>query len=238
MPGVLRAIVFDFNGVLVDDEPIHLAALQKVLGEERVALTREAYYASYVGLDDRACFATALAAAGQPAPPERLARLVARKSAYYQTAMRRQKYPFFAGAPELVTTAAASGLMLGLVSGALREEVEQALSQAGWRSLFKALVTAEDVAAGKPDPEGYRRALEEFNSRPPRPDRLVHPHEALAVEDSPAGLEAASRAGLVTLAVAHTYGEPELRGADLVAPGLAGLTLGRLQQLYLEASRR
>ncbi len=235
---MLRAIVFDFNGVLVDDEPIHMTALQKVLGEERVGLTREDYYARYLGLDDRGCLAAALGAAGQPAPPERLARLVARKAAYYQAAMRRQKYPFFAGAADLVRAAAAAGLMLGLVTGALRDEVEQALSQAGLRSLFKALVTAEDVTAGKPDPEGYRRALAEFNSQPPRPQRLIHPHEALAVEDSPTGLEAAAQAGLVTLGVAHSYGAPGLGRADVVAPGLAGLSLARLQRLYLEASRR
>jgi HAD superfamily hydrolase (TIGR01509 family) len=235
---VLRAIVFDFNGILVDDEPIHMAALQKVLGEERVELSRDDYYALYLGLDDRGCLAAALAAAGQPAPPERLARLVARKAAYYQAAMRRQSYPFFAGAVELVTAAAAAGLTLGLVSGALREEVEQALGEAGLRRLFKAVVTAEDVAAGKPDPEGYRRALAEFNSQPPLPARLIHPHEALAVEDSPAGLQAAAQAGLVTLGVAHAEPGPELRGADLVAPGLAGLSLARLQQLYVEASRR
>ena len=235
---MLRAIVFDFNGVLVDDEPIHLAALQKVLAEERVALTREDYYDRYLGLDDRGCLRAVLAAAGQPAPPERLARLVARKATYYQAAMRRQRYPFFAGAAELVNAAAAAGLMLGLVSGALRDEVEQALGQAGLRPLFKALVTAEDVAAGKPDPEGYRRALAEFNSQPPLPSRLIHPHEALAIEDSPTGLEAAAQAGLVTLGVAHSRREPELRGADVVAPGLAGLSLARLQRLYLEASRR
>jgi HAD superfamily hydrolase (TIGR01509 family) len=235
---VLRAIVFDFNGVLVDDEPIHLAALQKVLGEERVELTRDDYYARYLGLDDRGCLAAALAAAGQAAPPERLARLVARKAAYYQAAMQRQSYPFFAGAVELVKAAAAAGLTLGLVSGALREEVEQALGEAGLRRLFKAVVTAEDVAAGKPDPEGYRRALSEFNSQPPLPARLIHPHEALAVEDSPAGVQAAAQAGLVTLGVAHAERGPVVSGADLVAPGLAGLSLARLQQLYVEVSRR
>src|SRR5262245_65093416 len=132
---------------------------QRVLGEEGVTLAAEDYYGRYLGLDDRGCFAAVLAAAGEPATAPRLARLIARKASYYQERIRERGYPLFAGAAELVESLAASGRMLGVVSGALREEVEGALRQAGLARRFKVLVTAEDVAAGKPDPEGYRRAL-------------------------------------------------------------------------------
>jgi beta-phosphoglucomutase len=229
---VLRAIVFDFNGVLVNDEPLHLRMFQRALGEEGIELPEADYYEHYLGLDDRGCFAAVLSAAGSAAEPARLMRLIARKAHYYQEAIRRQGYPFFAGAVELVTETADAGLTLGLVSGALREEVEQALRQAGLRERFKTVVTAEDVEASKPDPEGYRRALQEFNSRPPFPARLVHPHEVLAIEDSPAGLAAAAQAGLVTLGVGHTYPETALTDADWTVPALAGVTLARVQDLY------
>lgn len=234
---MLRAILFDFNGVLVDDEPIHFELFQRVLREEGVELTEEDYYLEYLGLDDRACFAAVLDRAGEEVGQAGLVRLVARKATYYQERMRKEGYPFFPGAIDLVAAAAAGGLMLGVVSGALREEVEGALRQASLRGHFKVLVTAEDVEESKPDPQGYRRALELLNAQPPLPERLLHPHEVLAVEDSPAGLTAARDSGLVTLGVAQTYAESELVGADLVAPRLDALRLETLQQLFAEVSR-
>lgn len=237
---MLRAILFDFNGVLVDDEPIHLEMFQRVLADEGISLSlsNEEYYQRYLGLDDRSCFAAVLTeTGGQPTVP-RLMRLIARKAAYYQERIRERGYPLFPGAVELVREVAAAGRMLGIVSGALREEVEGALRQAGLHGLFKVVVTAEDVGDGKPDPEGYLRALEALNSVPPLPERLIHPHEVLAIEDSPAGLAAAAEVGLVTLGVAHTYPASRLREADAVADRLQGLTLERLERLFAEASRR
>jgi HAD superfamily hydrolase (TIGR01509 family) len=234
---VLRAILFDFNGVLVDDEPIHLEMFQRVLAEEGVTLDRRDYYSRYLGLDDRGCFAAVLAAAGEPATPPRLMRLIARKASYYQERIREQGYPFFPGALDLVRGLAGAGRMLGVVSGALHEEVEGALRQEGVLDRFKVLVTAEDVAEGKPDPEGYRQALEALNTLPPLPERLVHPHEVLAIEDSPAGLTAAAGAGLLTLGVAHTYPAPHLAAADWVVEKVGDVALPELERRFAEGSR-
>lgn len=231
---MVRALLFDFNGILVDDEPIHLEMFQRVLAEEGLALSAGDYYARYLGLDDRGCFAAVLGEAGEPATTPRLMRLIARKASYYQERVRERGYPFFAGAAELVHAAAGAGWMLGVVSGALREEVTAALRQAGLLARFKVLVTAEDVAAGKPDPEGYRQALQALNTLPPLPERLIHPHEVVALEDSPAGLAAAAEAGLRTLAVAHTYPAARLAGADAVVPRLSELGRERLERLLAE----
>jgi HAD superfamily hydrolase (TIGR01509 family) len=238
---VIRAVLFDFNGVLVDDEPIHLEVFQRVLAEEGISLSAEDYAARYVGLDDRTCFAAVLGRAGESAhPPDipRLMRLVARKASYYQERIRRGGYPFFPGALELVTGLAAARRMLGVVSGALREEVDGALRQAGILDRFKVLVTTEDVDEGKPHPEGYLKALESLNSQPPLPERLLHPHEVLAVEDSPAGLAAAAEVGFPTLGVAHTFPAARLSGADVVTPSLRDLTPEGLDRLFAEVSRR
>ena len=235
---MIRAILFDFNGVLVDDEPIHLEIFERVLADEGIPFAAEEYLARFLGLDDRACFAAVLAEAGEPATVPRLMRLIARKASYYQERIRKGGYPFFPGAAELVSSLAAKGRMLGVVSGALREEVEGALRQARLLDRFKVLVTAEDVEEGKPSPQGYLRALEALNSLPPLPERLLHPHEVLAVEDSPAGLAAATEVGLATLAVAHTYPPERLRGADAVATSLRDLTPERLERLFAEVSRR
>ncbi len=225
---MLRAVLFDFNGVLIDDEPVHLEVLQRVLAEEGIELSGEEYWSRYVGLDDRACFGRLLERAGEAPAEPRLMRLIARKSSYYQEWIRREGYPFFPGARELVAALAAAGVGLGLVSGALRDEVEGALRKAGLRDAFKVLVTAEDVARSKPDPEGYRRGIESFNTVPPLPERLLHPHEALAVEDTPAGIEAARRAGLSTLAVAHTYPAADLSMADRVVARIGDLGVEEL----------
>jgi len=235
---VIRAVLFDFNGVLVDDEPIHLEVFQRVLAEEGIVVSAEDYWTRYLGLDDRTCFASVLGESGVPATVPRLMRLVARKASYYQETIRRGGYPFFPGAAELVLAFAAGGRMLGVVSGALREEVEGALRQAGLLDRFKVLVTAEDVTEGKPDPEGYLKALEGLNSQPPLPERLLHPHEVLAVEDSPAGLAAAAEVGFPTLGVAHTFPAARLSMADTVIESLRDLTPEGVDRLFAEVSRR
>ena len=231
---MLRAILFDFNGILVDDEPIHFELFQRVLEEEGLGLTAEDYWAKYLGFDDRECFKAVFEAAGQSIDPTLLARLIARKSAYYQALIARKGFPFFPGAAELIAAAVDSDLVLGVVSGALRAEVEGALDQLGVREHFKTVVGAEDVSASKPDPEGYRRGLENLNSLPPLPPRLFHPHEVLAIEDSPAGLASAAGAGLATLGVAQTYPAETLEGADHVIPALASVTLNEIRVLYGE----
>jgi beta-phosphoglucomutase-like phosphatase (HAD superfamily) len=219
---VLRALLLDFNGVLVDDEPLHFRLLLRVLAEEGVSVEGDADPRRFLGRDDRACLVEALGSAAGAVPEERLVRLIARKAAYYQDEVRRHGYPLFPGACELVRSGAAAGLLLGVVSGALRDEVDGALAQAGLDPLLRVRVTAEDVARGKPDPEGYLRALAELNAGPPLPARLIHPHEVAAVEDSPAGLEAAGAAGLRT--IGFSPGGLELPGAERVVTSLAELT--------------
>jgi len=231
---VLRALVFDFNGILVDDEPLHFALFRRVLGEEGVDLSRDDYYGRYLGFDDRGCFAAALGAAAESCPSERLARLIARKAAYYREEIRRAGCPIFPGAAELVREAAAAGLTLALVSGALRDEVVGGLERAGIAALFKRLVAADDVLRGKPDPEGYALALAALNAAPPLPARLIHPHECVAIEDSPAGLAAAAACGLRTLGVAQTFPAAALAQADAVIEKLEGFGLRDLETLFVD----
>jgi beta-phosphoglucomutase-like phosphatase (HAD superfamily) len=81
------------------------------------------------------------------------------------------------------------------------------------------------VVRGKPDPEGYAMALAALNGEPPLPARLIHPHECVAIEDSPAGLQAAAACGLRTLGVAQTYPQSVLAQADAVVEKLDGFRL-------------
>ena len=224
-----RAILFDFNGVLLDDESVHFELFQQVLAEEGIALDEREYYQDYVGFDDRAGFEYALERAGREADGMQLARLCARKAAYYQERMKRDSYPFFPGAIDFVKHAADAGLTLGIVSGALRSEIDQALRHVDLEQPFKSIVAAEDVDESKPSPAGYRLGVQQLNSRPPLPERLIHPHEVVAIEDTVHGLEAASAAGLQTVALAHTYSTRELeRHADVVVAGFIELSVESL----------
>ncbi|MCZ6726111.1 MAG: HAD family phosphatase, partial [Acidobacteria bacterium] len=234
---VLRAVLFDFNGVLVDDLEVHTRLLERVLAEEKLPV-ESLEKLSVSARNDREVLASVLERAGRAFDAAEVNRLVARKAGYYQEHARRSGYSFYPGALELVEGAATQGLMLGIVSGALREEIVQALHQSGLRRHFKAIVSAEDVLRGRPHPEIYRRALEELNNEPPLPERLVHPHEVLAVENSPMGLAAASAAGLVSLGVAHRHELCQLVTASGAVHSLADIDPAGLQRIFAEASQR
>ncbi len=234
---MLRAVLFDFNGVLVDDLQVHRDLLERVLAEEELP-GRSEIDAPLAGRNDREVFAALLEHSGSEAEPSELLRLVARKAALYQEHVRRRGYRLYPGALELVEGAATQGLMLGIVSGALREEIVQALHQSGLRSRFKAIVSAEDVRRGKPHPEIFQRAVEQLNFQPPLPERLVHPHEVLAVENSPMGIAAARAAGLVCLGVAHSHQLCQLVTASGAVVSLTDVDPGDLQRLFAEASQR
>lgn len=227
---MLRAILFDFDGVLIDAEPLHLELFRQVLKEEGLpALSRSDYYDRCLGRDDRDCFHDLLRDAGREPEPGEIPRLVARKAAYYRTRIQAEGFPVFPGATSLVHQARDAGLMLGVVSGALREQIEAGLGQIRLRDAFKTIVASQDVQTSKPDPEGYRLGLERLNALPPLPQRLLHPHEVLAIEDSSAGIEAAAGAGLTTLAVSHTYQASQLGGADHVVGAIGDLDVARLR---------
>lgn len=229
---MVRAILFDFNGVLVADEAIHLELLERVLAEEGISLP-PGYSRRFLGRPDRDCLGEGFASSGRPLDDATLHRLLARKASYYRERTVGDGYPLVPGAFELLREAARRGLAIGVVSGALRSEIELALRQAGVRSEVKVVVAAEDVRRGKPAPDGYLRGLELLNATPPLPDRLLHPHEVLAIEDSPVGLRAAREAGLSTLAVLGSVPAGELADADLVVETLEPGLLSRLDNHFV-----
>jgi beta-phosphoglucomutase len=221
-----RAVLFDCDGIIADSEPLHLRAFQDVLAPLAITITKAEYADRYLGLDDRGVFAEALRLHGRADDRQMVATLMAAKAAGFRRVLETEMriYP---GVAEFVQ--ALSGVPLAVVSGALREEIEIILRQAGLRDAFTAIVGAEDVRAGKPDPEGFLRALATLGGG----TAAIDARACLVVEDSLTGLEAATRAGMRRLAVTNSYSTAELRPlADLVVPTLAGLTLARVQQLF------
>src|SRR5215510_9442955 len=147
--------------MIADTEPLHFATFQSVLAEEGISLTEQAYYSEYLALDDRECFIRNFQAAGRPLDQEKLSGLISRKAARIEP-MMRDHLKIFPGVIEFIQKAAQL-FPLAVASGALRREVELILRHAGVRDCFEAVVAAEDVTHGKPDPEPFLKALSEIN---------------------------------------------------------------------------
>jgi beta-phosphoglucomutase len=219
--GMVRAVIFDFNGVLIDDEQIHFELFREVLAQEGVALTERQYHERYLGLDDRGCFEVALAEAGQPVERGRIDDLIARKARRYVD-LARSGLRIFPGAAECLV--ALSGRWpLAIYSGALRPEIEFALDLMRVRDRIAFIVSAEDTTRCKPDPQGYLLALDGL--RAGRASSL-EPGACLVIEDSLAGIASAKAAGMHAVGVTNTYPPAALRGAgaDALCDGLVPLT--------------
>jgi HAD superfamily hydrolase (TIGR01509 family) len=205
------AILFDFNGVIIDDEPQHCEALIATLAEYGYPLDRETYYRDYLGFDDRECFRFTFARDGE-VTPVRIAAAIERKNEHYSQAIRSHMR-LVPGAAEFIEAAADEGHRLAIVSGALRREIELVLELAGLRPHFSVIVSAEDVSACKPDPQGFnlaRRAIGLAASR------------CVVVEDSLPGLAAARAAGLRCAMLTTSHAEDALAAGDAVWPDFVG----------------
>ncbi len=224
----ISAVIFDFNGVLVDDESVHFALFQEVLAQEGVTITERDYHERYMGYDDRGCFDAALKDAGQTADRARLDDLIARKARrYFEVA--EQGLRFFPAAAETLT-AIATRWPVAINSGALRPEIEYSLRRMGCLDRIAAIVSAEDTDKCKPDPEGYRLAFEALRVRERRHRNGdmagLSPAACLVIEDTLAGIISAKGAGMRTVGVITTFSAEQLReaGADDVVEALAAFT--------------
>jgi HAD superfamily hydrolase (TIGR01509 family) len=223
---VIRAVVFDFDGVIANSEPLHYLAFKDVLQEAGIPFTEEEYYASYLGYDDMGVF-RALARARRLAwTAEDMAAFVARKAVRMEV-LERERPILFPGAHAAITRLA-SALPLAIASGALREEILRVIGQAGLAPRFRAVVAAEDTAAGKPAPDPYLRAVNLLAESMGAP---LRPEECVAIEDSRWGLESARAAGLRTIGITHTYPAGALGVVDLIIDKLDALTIALLSGL-------
>lgn len=225
---MLRAVIFDFNGILVDDEPIHLELFQKVLKEEGIAVTEADYYARYLGMDDKGCFKAAFQEHGRSLNERGLAELIQRKARYYRESVKTN-IRVFPGVNEFVRLAA-SRYSLAIASGALRSEIEMIIERIGLRKYFQVIVSSEDISEGKPNPEVFVKALSGLNQDRSDAQR-VRPSQCLVIEDSKEGILGAHRAGIKCLAVTNSHPAEELAEADAVVRSLEEMDLAFLEKL-------
>jgi beta-phosphoglucomutase len=210
---VISAIVFDFDGVLVDSEPLHLRSYQEVLSSMGATLPAEEYYANYLGFDDEGVFRALSEARGWGLTAAQIATLITEKTAAMD-ALLGETDVLYPGAAACLERLAAVW-PLGIASGGLRQEIERILRKSGLHRHIRFLVAAGDTPAGKPAPDPYRRAAELHGKRPAN---------CLAIEDSRWGIQSAKDAGLWCIGITHTYPIGELMEADSIVTSLDEIT--------------
>ena len=226
MSSALQAIIFDFDGVIADSEPLHLKAFQRALAEEGLALDEAEYFNRYLGYDDVGVFEAIARDRALAWTAGRVTELVARKGMKLQALISGGEV-LFPGVPAFIRAAAAA-VPVAIASGALRHEIVQILESAALDELFAAIVASGDTPASKPSPAPYLLAFERLQERAAQ---KLDPHRCVAIEDSLWGLESARQAGLRCVGVTTSYTAVELPGAELVVEGLHALTLPMLDAL-------
>lgn len=229
---MLRAVIFDFNGVILDDEPVHFQSMRDAVAEAGITLTKEEYWDRYLPLDDTRALEAICAAHSIRLDGEQRARLLASKSQNYGKSLRAG-YPLFSGAAKLIREAAAR-FPLAIASGARRLEIENTLDAAGLRPCFRVIAAAEDFPVGKPRPESFLFALEMLNRAVGDEQPPVRPCETLVVEDAIGCVKGARAAGMKCLAVSNTYPADRLAEADRVVSSLGDIDIAGLKSLFEE----
>ncbi len=226
----MDAVIFDFDGVIIDSEPLHLAAYRAVLAPLGVQLDEQDYCARYLGLNDRDCFEAVFADRGRAVPD--LGPLIASKAILVRQGLAH--VAAMPGACELIRQLAAASVPVGICSGALRDEILLPLRALGIASCIADIVSTEDVRRGKPDPEGYALSLLRLGRNVGRP---LTPSRVVVVEDAPPGIAAAAAIGMPVLAVTNSYGAAALGAAQRIVASLADITLADLD-VWLHGRRR
>ncbi len=231
-----KAIIFDFDGVIVDSEPLHYQAFVLVGKSFNFEFTWQQYLTQYIGFDDRDAFRYMLAQAieGGYTPDitdlqKTLNDLIEKKQRAFE-AIAETGTAAILGAVELIEEAADAGLPIAIASGATHADIEQMLRLLKIRDKFDIIVAADDVEHSKPDPTTYAMAFEKLAAK--YPDANLTPQTTLAIEDTGAGLASAIGAGLQTLGLTTTSPPKVLEKAGRVVEDLAGVTLTTLNKWY------
>ncbi|MBV6624441.1 MAG: HAD family phosphatase [Rivularia sp. (in: Bacteria)] len=229
---MIKAVIFDFNGVIINDEPIHQQLIEEILLEENLVLKRGEYQKRCLGRSDRACLRDLLASRGRVAGEEYLTKLQQKKAqSYVKQIETLEKLPLYPGLNDLIFKLRSSNLKLAIVSGAIRQEIDLVLERAELAKYFQIIVTADDITTSKPKPNGYLLAVKRLSQE--HPELNLQASECLAVEDTLCGIQAAKAAGMKVVGVANTYPFHMLqRQANWTVDYLNELELERIEKLY------
>jgi beta-phosphoglucomutase len=220
----VRAVIFDFDGVLVNSEPLHFRAMRDSLVPEGILIDSTEYLRNYVAYDDRGAIRLALEQHGHAWDVVRVEIVADRKARMF--AEMKKGIPFFPGARELVRELQKE-VPLAIASGALHSEIEDLLEEGGLRDAFLAVVGADDVERTKPNPDPYLEALRLLQAATPG----LEAGDCVALEDTPVGIAAARAAGMTVVGIAHTYDASVLADAHHVLTSLRRVDAAALRAL-------
>jgi len=212
---MISAVIFDFDGIIVDSERLHWAAFNKVLGPLRKIISWPDYIQTYIGFDDRDTFKTCFPMVGK----NELSGLIEKKAAAFQELLESDGAAALPGAVALIKSLSGK-IPLAICSGALRADILPILGSLGIADAFNEIITADDTHISKPDPAPYKLAMKKLGVT-----------SGLAIEDTPAGIASAKGSGLKVLSVTNSYPAEALTQADAVVASLEGLTLEKLNRL-------
>lgn len=217
---MIKAILFDFNGVIVDDERVQMKAYQEILEADGVELSESDYFAC-MGMDDDTFIRANFDRCGKAVSEERMTEISVAKTARWRELLAKE-IPMIRGAEDFIRLASRD-FALGIVSMAKREEITFVLDAVGLTKFFAVIVSSDDIEHHKPHPEGYLKGFSMIDSHRINQGHLPMVHgEILVVEDAPQGIVAGRTAGMKTLGITSAKSADELRasGADAVSSDL------------------
>jgi beta-phosphoglucomutase len=221
---MLEAVIFDFDGVLVDSEKLHYQAFNRTLTKFNYQLSIRDYYDKFLGLSDLELLRVVNEEGKLFLSNQQFEKLLGEKANLFKE-MAATEAGIIEGVPQVLKMLADNKVPIGICSGALLPEIETILKGAGLREFFEVIVSAEQVKRGKPDPEGFSLALRLLNKKF---RKSMKPENCVVIEDSHWGLEAAKSAGMKTVAITNTYAAEHLKPADKVIVHLNDLSLAEL----------
>lgn len=232
---MLKAVLFDFNGVIMNDEPLHEKLIEQLLIEENLRPRDGEFRQFCLGRSDRVCLRDLLTNRGRVVSDSYLEELISRKAqAYVQTLKSLEELPIYPGVIDIVAKFRANDWKLAVVSGALRAEIELVLARSQLLDAVSVIVSGDDISTSKPAPDGYLLAIERLNGE--FADLQIQPADCLAIEDTFAGIQAAKAAGISVVGVANSYPFHMMqRQANWAVDYLTDLELDRLEQFFARA---
>ncbi len=224
---MLRAVIFDFDGVITDSEALHLRAFNKVLAQYNIEITEEIYYKEYLGFTDRDCFESVADINKLELDSGQIENLIKQKNKIFDE-LARNEATIFEGVPQFLQMLTDNKIRRAICSGALLADIQPILEKSRLGHFFEEIVSAEQIQKGKPDPEGFLLALEKLNKESRNP---IAANECVVIEDSHWGLEAAIAAGMHTVAITNTYDAGQLTMAEKIVERFSELTIDDLKHL-------
>ena len=224
---MLKAVIFDFDGVITDSEILHLRAFNKVLAQFNVEISRKDYYSKYLGYTDTDCYKRLIKEGILKIDKSRIPEIVEQKDVVFKE-LAKTEGRTIEGVHEFLNLLDENHVPMAICSGALLTEIELILDEAKLRNFFKTIVSAEHVKQGKPHPEGFLKTLQRLNKIY---KNQISANQCIVIEDSLWGLKAAKAAGMHTIAVTNSYDAQELELAEKIVHNLKELHIKDLQDI-------